>query len=420
MTAVNDDPYAGNLLIEQLGPIRDSRDALIALTHLPKRPSDIAQVPKHVRLHQLSTIVDFHIPPQIERQLLQTIDLLIRQGYRHRDPRHASTWAAVSGEVHSPRIQQHSLSAAVEGLSGVGKTQGCLRCLSTFPQVIHHSSFPQVVGGLTQVVWLSVEIPPSGKAIDLARALMQAWKQSTNSTRFDAWLEKERSVDGMRALEEWRQVATSHFLGVLHLDEVQNLFRIASLKARKSRSAGSGAPELSIVEDQVLRWLLQLTNSGQIPLLFSGTPDGIGALTKRFSTAQRINTGGYHAFDPFIDSKAQEFLKTFLPALGVYQYVAKPIPVNQELADLIVELTGGIQRLIIALWVAAHRVAFERKADELCLDDFRRAAATSLAPLQPMVSALRSKDARQMAKYEDLVPRDTAFWSRIWGQPTSL
>jgi hypothetical protein len=416
MTTGDHDPYAGNVLIEQLGPIRDNQKALSALTSLPKKPRDIATVPKHVRLHHLASIADLHIPPQIERKLLQTIDLLIRQGYLHRDPRHASTWAAVSGGVHSPLVQRHSLSTAVEGLSGVGKTQGCLRCLATFPQVISHSSFPQLVDGLTQVVWLSVEIPPSGKAIDLARALMQAWKHATNSTRFDVWLEKERSVDGMRALEEWRQVAKSQFLGVLHLDEVQNLFRIASLKARKNRSVGSGAPELSIVEDQVLRWLLQLTNSGQIPLVFSGTPDGISALTKRFSTAQRIITGGYHPFNPFSDSKADEFVRTFLPTLGVYQYVAKPIRIDQELADLIVDLTGGIQRLIIALWVAAHRVAFERKADELCLADFKRAAATSLAPLQPIVQALRSKDANQMSRYEDLVSRDTAFWSQFWGE----
>lgn len=37
---------------------------------------------------------------------------------------------------------------------------------------------------------------------------------------------------------------------------------------------------------------LYLTNSGQIPLLVSGTPDGIGALTKRLSTLERITTMG--------------------------------------------------------------------------------------------------------------------------------
>jgi hypothetical protein len=33
----------------------------------------------------------------------------------------------------------------------------------------------------------------------------------------------------MRMLNEWLQVASIHFLGVLHLDEIQNFFRIQSL-----------------------------------------------------------------------------------------------------------------------------------------------------------------------------------------------
>jgi len=243
---------------------------------------------------------------------------------------------------------------------------------------------------------------------------MEPWRRITGSKRFDDWLQKEVIRDGIRALDEWRQVAMSHFLGILHLDEVQNFFKLSSLKQRKNRQGKGELPELSIVEDQCLRWVLNLINTGQISVLFSGTPDGIGALTRRLSTLGRLTTMGYHPFDHFADPMAPPFRKTFLEQLGKYQYVRTTLPVDDALAKAIIELSGGIQRFVIALWIAAHRVAFERKSDDLRLDDFRVAALTWLAPLAPAVAALRSGDPEKMARYEDLVVRDTVFWGKFW------
>lgn len=326
------DPYAGNVLVDPLGPIPSNEQALAALTYLPTVPGSMLGVPKHVRIHHVMCVRDLHLPALVERQLLQTVDLMVRQGYRYRDPRVASTWASISGEARRRNILLPSaLAAAVEGLSGVGKTQACERSLRSFPnQVVHHSSFPRVQQSLQQLVYLSAEVPPSGKAADLARVLMEGYDAAMGGNRFAHWLAKEKITDGMRALEEWRQVARAHFLGVLHLDEIQNLFKLSSLKQRKDRKGGGDAPELSIVEDQLLRWLLQLTNSGQIPLLISGTPDGVGALTRRLSTLERLNTAGYHAIEPFSDPLAPAFLKTFLGQLGQYQYVQKRITVSTE------------------------------------------------------------------------------------------
>lgn len=267
------DPYAGNILVSGLGEIPSPESALRSLIALPTVPESLEGIPVHLRMHQLMSIRDFHLPPLIERQLLQTIDLMVRRGYHYRDPRLASTWSDVSGEFQPRRNPlAPAFAAAVEGLPGVGKTQACLRCLLSFrKQVIYHTEFPNLANGLRQPVWLSVEVPASGKAADLARALMEAWDDAMGTKRFAKWLAKEKITDGMLALDEWRQVAVGHFLGVLHLDEIQNLFKLTSLKVRKDRKRSGEASELTIVEDQLLRWLLYLTNSGQIPLLVSGT-----------------------------------------------------------------------------------------------------------------------------------------------------
>ena len=415
------DPYAGNVLTEDLGDILSAKDALATLIYLPPPPDALDGMPWHVRLHQLMDVRDLHVPSLVERQLQQTIGLMVRQGYKYRDPRLSTTWAAISGESQRRGILlPQAVAASVEGLSGVGKTQACLRCLHTFPrQMIGHPTFPRLEGGLQQLVWLSVEVPPSGKAGDLARALMTAWQSAMGGHRFDSWLAKEKIQDGMRALDEWRQVAVAHFLGILHLDEVQNLFKLGSLKQRTDRKGAGEAPALSIVEDQVLRWLLYLTNSGQIPLLVSGTPDGIGALTKRLSTMERLHTVGYHPFEPIRLATGKELESSFLGVLARYQYVRKPITMDEPLARLIIDLTGGIHRIIIALWVAAHRVAFERAQDDLRIEDFAKAASTWLAPLAPAIAALQTKNPERMSRFEDLVRRDTNFWATFWQSSVS-
>lgn len=410
-----DDPYDDSPLTAQLGPLVSPTTALAQLTSLPRPPRGIDGMPKHVRLHHLMRLVDLHLPSPEEGRLRQTIDLMVRQGYRHRDPREARAWRVISGEFHpSGAALVPAPTAVAVGHSGVGKTQSIRRSLMAYPsQVITHKSFPQMAAEHTQVLWQSIDVPPSGKSTDLAASLMTAWDNSTGAERFRASLGRQRP-DGARMLDEWRQVANSHFLGILHLDEVQNFFKLSALKKRARRGSNEAAPELSIVEDACLKWLLVLINSWQIPVLFSGTPDGVGALTRRFANAQRLSTYGYHRLERFERHDDRCFRQGLLPQLIAHQYVQNKLSLTDELAMLLIELTAGIPRIMVALWIAAHRVAFGRKDDALTLKDLQTAASTYLAPVRPAVQALNSNSPDQMARYEDLVPRDDAFWQRIW------
>ncbi|PKO27601.1 MAG: transposase [Betaproteobacteria bacterium HGW-Betaproteobacteria-5] len=433
------DPYNGNILTLGLGPILSRPDALRALTYLPAPPRQIEKVPKHIRLHHLMGLRDFHIPCLEGLRLQASIDLMIRQSYRYRDPQVPQTWSVLGGEpsIHkTPRAP--AMASVVVGHSGTGKTEAVQRSLGVYPQqVISHPEFPRIAGAHKQVVWLSVDVPASGRSHDLAANLMWAWEATMEkyapdmSGRFSNTLARERR-DGEKMLDEWRQVALGHFLGILHLDEVQNFFKLPTLAKRRQKSGAKDSLELSIIEDQCLKWILTLTNTWQIPIIFSGTPDGVGALTKRFANIQRFITSGYHPFKPF-ESQEHSFLLVFLSQLARYQFVKKPMAIAstdvgadasqklaRDLADLIIERTAGIRRLIIALWIAAHRVAFERDEDSLTLEDFRRAADIFLAPVEPAVNALRSGNPALLSLYEDLVKQDDNFWEGFWSSLARL
>ena len=93
------DPYADNILIQGLGPIRSRQDAASSLVALPQKPPrDIASIPRHIRLHMLMDVRNLHIPSVEGLQLVESIDMMIRQNYHHLHPSSASTWSKISGE----------------------------------------------------------------------------------------------------------------------------------------------------------------------------------------------------------------------------------------------------------------------------------------------------------------------------------
>lgn len=409
------DPYAGNILTQPLGPILSREEVIRALEYMPPMPSNVTDIPKHIRLHYLANLRDLHIPSLEGIRVHTTVDLMTRQSYRFRDPKLPKTWQSISGEpsVKMPPIPPASM-AMVAGLPGDGKTQAILHCLQTYPsQVIVHDSFPQIAGKQIQVVWLSVDVPASGRMEDLAANLMMAWDRATGGNRFASSLLRKKR-DGIQMLDEFIQVAASHWLGILHFDEIQNFFKISTLERRRKAKAGKEGMELSIIEDACLKGVLNFSNRWQIPMLFSGTPDGVGALTKRFATSQRLSGEGYHPIPSFTSGQDPTFEAIFFPRLCEYQFVKVPLQPSVAFRNLIFELSGGIRRIIIMLWVAAHRVAFERKADDLRLSDFETASRTYLALLGPAIAALRSDDPLRMARYEDLMPRDDDFWTSFW------
>lgn len=423
------DPYKDNILIKPLGPILDRMQSAKAMSFMPPRPTNVHQIPKHMRMYYVIQLRDFHLASLNGLRLKENIDLMLRDGYRYRDPLYPRSWSLISGEkVEHKTPRAPAMTAVVTGHSGTGKTESVLRALNLYPkQVIEHDSFPNLVGKHQQLVWLTVDVPSTGKAQDLALSLMEAFDNAMSihikdwDRRFSYIFENEKIGRGYKLLEEWRQVAATHFLGFLHLDEIQNFFALPSLQRRRSKKSSNDNLQLTIIEDQCLKWILTLTNVWQIPVLISGTHDGIEAFCKRFANSQRMVTGGgFHEMRRFEAADDPLFFNAdhsgFLNLLGLYQYVEHPIMINKELADLIIMLTGGIPRLIIAIWVAVHKVAMEKPYDRIELNDFKIAADTYLSPVRSAVAALISNDPNQLEHFEDLMKRDNTFWTTFWNE----
>jgi hypothetical protein len=335
---------------------------------------------------------------------------MLREGYRHRSPTSAKGWQSIYA-LSSPSLADQiklapamigsPLAAAVVGVSGVGKTASIERALSLFPQCVEHDSFPQMARGHKQLVWLKVEVPGSGKALDLARALWLATDIALG-TDYSAQKPVADAKSGIVLLNLWLRRVACHYLGIMSLDEIQNLFKIGTLAQRTSTKAATQRPQLRIVDDEALKFILTLINVAKIPIMVSGTHDAMEIFETRMSTSQRLTIEGLIRFEHARTPEDEYFRDLLLPALFQQQFLDHKANCSPQWRALMHRYTAGLPRLCVNLWIQSQRLALERNAKCIDLRHVEHVMATTMSPGMKGVDALLSGDPRRYAQYEDL------------------
>ncbi len=395
--------YRNNLLIDACGPILSTDELVERLFHKPPVPGKAEQaLPPHVIEHELFAIRRLHVPSPAGIALAKTLDLLIRQGYVHRNPSTAATWERLYNRPTAGYEQDGvQLAASVVGISGAGKSTALTRALRLKPQVVVHERFPNLVGSVRQLLWLKIDVPASGKIRDLVESWAAAADEALG-TDYLSDLQKGRRRSPESLAREWVQRMGCHFPGLLVLDEIQNLFKIE----RKERRAASGdRPSrllLRVVDDEALKMLLTLINACRFPVVVCGTPDGINAFGTRMSTSQRLVTGGFHRMAHASSPEDLYLRQNLLPLLFEYQWLPGHLALSDEVANVMHQLSAGLPRLCGSLMIHAQRLALEGEAKALSLAHIYAAAAGPMATTQPAVRALLSRDPGRMALFEDL------------------
>lgn len=396
--------YANNPLISACGPIKDTIEIGKSLTYLPELPGESANLPFTLRKHLVPSIRDLFIPTPVCISLAETVDVMLRQGYCKRRPGTSEYWNTI---YYNNNTQNPPSAATLVGISGAGKTVSLEKILNLYPQFYVHQSFPGYIGEFTQLIWLKVDAPESGKLGDFAYNLMLATNQALGTEYFETSLKKEKRPPSM--FDEWLGIAKKHALGILVIDEIQNFFKLAP-KIERIKNKTEDKLELRIIDDQTLKSILTLSNTLRMPLLASGTPDGLAVFRSRLSTAQRLTTGGHHHLALPTRADDKHFSSTIFPTIIQYQWVKNKVQKSDELRDLIFDLTACIPRVYTNLWVASHKVAFEKGVDTLSKEIFIEAMNSYLKPVIPAIEALKSNNLNSLKKYEDLLPRDHHVW----------
>jgi AAA domain len=397
--------YQGNPLIETLPPISNRDQVYRLLQSDPGYDAASRQWPSHLRLHLFLEAARFFQPLNIHFDLEQRFSRLIRSGYVGRNPLDLGFWSQTEQKLHlirqqvvfsTPRVPTQGFT--LMGMSGTGKSRTIERILSLYPQVIQHREYCGRRFTRIQLVWLKLECPYDGSVSGLCHDFFQQVDMLLGTNHYENHgLRARPTIDKMRVA--MARVASNHSLGVLIIDEIQNL--------RHAKSEGA---------DKMLSFLVQLDNTIGVPLVFVGTPKARAVLAGEFRRARRAAGQGDLPWERMRhETEKDSEWRVFLETLWKYQYVRKKSDLTDELSEVMYDESQGIADIAIKLYFLAQIRAIERKTERVTADIIRKTAEVSLRSVQEPLHALRSDNKVLLQKYEDIQPIDLegAVWQAL-------
>ncbi|KIX64485.1 hypothetical protein SZ30_29280 [Burkholderia pseudomallei] len=381
--------YQGNPFIEALPPILSEGEAAASMALFPDEPGNETRLSKEVRLHCIDRLLQLVQPLPIHLELESALSSLMRGGYVGRNPLAQSTWRhmySLAGcDAAATGFRSTATTLSVVGLSGIGKSTALESILRLYPPAILHRKYRGQELIQVQIPWLKIECPFDGSLTGLCHAFFRALDRAIGEERY---AKRYRSVRGIVPLvHHIEQIASTHFVGVLIIDELQHL--------RVAKAGG---------KDNMLNFFVNLINSIGIPVVFVGTNSMIELFADVMRNARRATGLGLSDFrQPKSDDPAWALL---VDSAWQYQWVRHVEPLTDELRAVLYDLTQGVTDLLIKLLVLAQRHAIHTGEERLTSRLLRTIADTRMQLLKPALDALRSGDATRMAKFEDLLPPD--------------
>lgn len=387
--------YDGNPLIEALPPLKSSYDEAKSLRE-DFDFDDVMRAQNAVnRVHNLVPIVDkFFQPMASHMQLTEKVSIMIRSGYVARNPntgdlqRHLQNGyeRMQKGDLQAFRFEDSKSSAQsmiLIGCSGSGKTTSLNRVLSCYAQVIYH---PET--NIEQVVYLKIDCSHNGSLKEICFNYFRGLDRILGTSYQKTYGFKRHGIETMLAIMS--QLANSHALGVLVIDEIQHLSR--------SRSGGS---------EEMLNFFVTLVNTIGVPVVLIGTPKARDIFEKDLRSARRGAGFGSIFWDPIpkeIDGKPNQEWLSFANKLWELQVLRnRDVLLSESLRDVWYELSQGVMDIVVKLFVLAQLRAMAIGHERITEGLLRKVYEDELKPVHPMLEALRSGIPEKIARYSDLV-----------------
>lgn len=318
--------HRGNPLIEALPPKSSWETVMEVFSNYPDYAEDIAEHPNPlVRDEYLNRIEELRQPLTDYEACFRAIERAIKKGYSAKNPLSPTTAQYLHYLVDErPEIEPRTgfFQPKGEGLtligeSGVGKTSMLEQVLNYFPSVIEHDSYKDHPLNLRkQVVWIKVDCPSNSSVRDLCEEILAALDLSLDR-------EKTKPAGTIGALvRQLEQCIKSSFLGMLVIDEMQNL--------QFKRTGG---------ENNLLKFLHRLVNKLGVPLFFVANPPFDQTLVKELKAARRAESGYHHKMS--VLAKESTSWNAFIAQLWNYQWTNVYTELTDELNDSLHLLSVG-------------------------------------------------------------------------------
>lgn len=318
--------HQGNPLIEALPAKRPWEDVMEVFCNYPDYSEEIANHPDPlVRDEYLNRIDEIRQPLIDYEACFRAVERSIKKGYSAKNPLSPTTAQYLHYLVDErpdiePRtgfFQPKGDGLTLIGDSGVGKTSMIEQVLGYFPEVIEHDCYyGKKLEFQKQVVWIKVDCPEKSSVRDLCEEILCALDLSLDRV-------KTKPANTIGALvRQLEQGIKSSFLGILIIDEMQNLqFR---------RTGG---------ENNLLKFLHRLVNKLGVPLFFVANPPFDQSLTKELKAARRAESGYHHTMQ--VLARDSVSWNAFIHQLWHYQWTNVYTELTEELNTTLHTLSVG-------------------------------------------------------------------------------
>jgi hypothetical protein len=382
----NDPMHTGNPLIDALPAIRPDSGWVAQLLRNPTPNARDKELDGYLRSYKVAGVKRLLIPTARHVQLARRLDQIIRWGYEGRNPllpeRMTSLQASYARAQMSGKAativfsdSQPICTFGLVGCSGMGKSTTIEAIIASMPQCIFHKE-----SGIMQVVWLKVDCPRDGGVGDLALSILRALDKVLKTTHAIDSEKKRLNASQMAARAS--HLANAHHVGVLILDEMQNL----SVKKSGGR-------------EEMLNWFQELVNGIKLPIVLLGTYKMKSLLPGDLRHARRTGVLGSVTWDPLTRGPEFDFL---LENIWKHCVLRDAGELTEVLRQVIYDETQGIRAFMVDMFVVTQLHALVKGLEKITPELFRSVARTEFASVQPMIKALRNKDQKRIQQFADL------------------
>jgi AAA domain len=382
--------YNENLLIQALPPTFDNEEFIDLVSEEPEYGDEEVCWNKSERFHCVARLSSYFDPQGKTIDLNNNISILIKRGYLARNPlkptfalRSRQIYGAIensSGRELEKYVSQPTSASGLTliGPSGMGKSTNLHKILSLYDQVIFHPKLSTY-----QIVWLKVDCPHAGSLKGLCTDIFMAIDELLGTTYHTKFSSRNHTEDLM--LAQVAQLANTHHLGLLVIDEMQNL-----VNARRGK-------------DDLLNFLVKMDNIIGVPVIKVGTNEALPILQGNFRNARRGTGEGSVIWDRM--QKNDDDWQLFVENLWEYQWTRKKVGLSPELEEAFYDESQGIIDVAIKLFRMVQCRSIALDGDEaITVELIRQVAKDGLYLLKPMLAAIRNNDEREMLRYKDIAP----------------
>ncbi len=385
--------YQGNPLIEALPDIWTREEVEELLTYFPHFSKAMREWSAHERLHLLDNAREFFLPQAIHLDLEVRISCMLRRGLVGRNPLAWGYWNNFNKQIESiqpnyPRqhfLQCKARGFAIVGTGGVGKTSAVLNALSLYPQVIWHDQYKDRSFILKQLVWLYLTIPHDGSIKQFCSNFFATVDDILETSYSSRYTSRHTTTDEM--LINMARVSSLHCLGVLVVDDIQNL--------SEAKSGGSA---------KILNFFVQLEDTIHVPFILIGTSKARPVLTSEFRHARRATEQGDINWERMkeiaensggeAEPKAGAVWEEYVRSLFSYQYVKKPYRLKDNLlkdplARALYDVSQGITAVAGTVYLLAQRRAITTGLEQLSVSLIRSVAEDNQTLIAPMLEQIK-------------------------------